>query len=115
MKVKPKKAAKAIRKAVRRTMKRHTIATGVATGVATAVALSATGAARKLSETVGSGIGNLLRARGQENGGGLFQGLRYATGDALLRAGHFFHPDETAPISDEPRRTRKSAHTSSDS
>ncbi|MDQ3621867.1 MAG: hypothetical protein M3463_05160 [Verrucomicrobiota bacterium] len=113
MKVKPKKAAKAIRRSVRKAVKRHTIATGVVTGVATAVALSATGAARKLSDTVGSGIGNLLRARGQENGG-LFKGLRYATGDALLRAGHFFHP-ETGAMSDEPRRTRRAASTSSDS
>ena len=107
-----KKTSKAIRKSVRRAVKRHSIATGFITGVATAVALSATGLPRKLSEAAGTGLANLISMRNGSNGS-LFSGLKHATGDALSRAGNYFHPTTPLEPSDERPIARRSSRTRS--
>ena len=99
-----KKTRKAIRKSVRRAVKRHSVATGLVVGAATVAVLSATGASKGISEAVGSGLGNLLRLRGRQNGS-LLRGLKYAAGDALSRAGRYFHPQEKGE--NEPSNSRR--------
>jgi hypothetical protein len=103
-----KKTSKAIRKSVRKAVKRHSIATGFVTGVATAVALSASGLPKMMSEAAGTGLANLMRVRNGHSGG-LFAGLKNATGDALTRAGHYFHP-APEPLH-EPTVTRRTTGT----
>lgn len=107
MKKIPRKTSKAIRKSVRKALKQHSIATGFVTGVATALALSASGIPKKLSEAAGSGLASLMSARSGLNGG-LFTGLKEATGDALTRAGHYFHP-EPEPAHERPVSRRSTS------
>jgi DNA polymerase/3'-5' exonuclease PolX len=92
MSKKTKKKTKAIGKSVRRAVKRHSIATGVLTGAATAVALSTTGATKKLSEAVGSGVAGLLKVKGKRSD--VIRSLKKKTGDALVRAGRSLQPDK---------------------
>jgi hypothetical protein len=93
MKKKTKKATKGLGKSMRKAVKRHSIATGVLTGAATAVALSTTGATKKMSEAVGTGVAGLLKAGGRR--GEMLRGLRKATADALVRAGRSLQPGTT--------------------
>jgi hypothetical protein len=94
MKKKTKKAGKSLQKSVRKAVKRHSIATGVLTGAATAVALSTTGATKKMSEAVGTGMAGLLKAGGKR--GEVLRGIKEATGNALVRAGRSLQPKTTA-------------------
>ncbi len=90
MKKKSKKASKSIAKSVRKAVRRHSIATGVLTGAATAVALSTSGATKKMSEAVGTGMAGLLKAGSRRTE--VLRGLKKATGDALVRAGRSLQP-----------------------
>ena len=85
MSKKSKKASKSLGKAVRKAVRRHGLAAGVLTGAATAVALSSTGATKKMSEAVGTGVAGLLKAGGRQ--AEVFRGIKKATGDVLVRAG----------------------------
>jgi hypothetical protein len=107
-----KKTRKAIRKSVRKAVKRHSIATGFVTGVATAMALSASGLPKILSEATGTGLANLMRFRKGMNGG-LFNGLKTATTDALNRAGHYFQSEPEQEIAHERPVTRRTSGTRS--
>lgn len=113
MKKKTKKAAKGLGKSVRKAVRRHSIATGVLTGAATAVALSSTGATKKMSEAVGTGVAGLLKAGGKR--GEMLRSIRQATGDALMRAGRSLQPATTSstepetPSTDAKTTTRRSA------
>lgn len=106
MSKKSKKASKSIAKSVRKAVKRHSIATGVLTGAATAMALSTTGATRKMSEAVGSGVAGLLKVRGRKND--VVRNLRKKTADALVRAGNSLQPNgerETTAVTDAKTST----------
>ncbi len=93
--MKKKIATKAIAKSVRKAVKKHGIATGVITGAATAMALSGTGATRKVSEALGTGVASLLKAGGKRNE--IVANLRKKAGEALVRAGRSLDPEpETA-------------------
>ena len=109
MKKKSKKAGKGIGKAVRKAVKRHSIATGVLTGAATAVALSTSGATRKMSEAVGSGVAGLLKAGNKR--GEILSNLKMETGAALVRAGRSLQPKTEMPTTDAKvtTTTRRSA------
>ena len=108
MKKKTKKATKGLGKSMRKAVKRHSIATGVLTGAATAVALSTTGATKKMSEAVGTGVAGLLKAGGKR--GEMFRGIRKATGDALVRAGRSLQANSTS--SNEPQTRSTDGKTS---
>jgi hypothetical protein len=93
--MKKKKATKRITKSVRKAVKKHGIATGVITGAATAMALSGSGATRKVSEALGSGVASLLKAGGRRNE--IVANLKKKAGEALVRAGRSLDPEpETA-------------------
>ena len=92
--MKKKKAAKSIRKSVRKAVKKHGIATGVVTGAATAMALSGSGATRKVSEMVGSGVASLLKAGGKRNE--IVRDLKKRAADALVRAGKSLDPETSS-------------------
>lgn len=94
MKKKSKKANKGLAKSVRKAVKRHSIATGVLTGAATAVALSTSGATKKMSQAVGSGVAGLMKVGSRRTE--VLRGLKKATGDALVRAGRSLQPAATA-------------------
>jgi hypothetical protein len=96
MSKKSKKATRSLAKSVRKAVKRHSIATGVLTGAATAVALSTTGATRRMSEAVGSGVAGLLKVSGKRND--VIRNLKKKTADALERAGRSLQPE--APATD---------------
>lgn len=89
--MKKKKATKSIRKSVRKAVKKHGIAAGVVTGAATAMALSGSGATRKVSEMVGSGVASLLKAGGKRNE--IVRDLKKRAADALVRAGRSLDPE----------------------
>lgn len=108
MKKKKRKATKGLGKSMRKAVKRHSLATGVLTGAATAVALSTSGATKKMSEAVGSGVASLLKVGSKRREA--LRGLKKATGDALMRAGRSLQPQEEAPTTDAkvtttPRRS----------
>lgn len=88
--MKKKNTTKSIRKTVRKAVKKHGIATGVVTGAATAMALSGSGATRKVSEMVGSGVASLLKAGGKRNE--IVRDLKKRASDALVRAGRSLDP-----------------------
>ncbi len=92
--MKKKKAAKSIRKSVRKAVRKHGIAAGVVTGAATAMALSGSGATRKVSEMVGSGVASLLKAGGKRNE--IVRDLKKRAADALVRAGRSLDPEPAA-------------------
>jgi hypothetical protein len=94
MKKKSKKPSKGLAKSVRKALKRHSIATGVLTGAATVMALSTTGATRRVSEAVGSGMAGLLKANSIR--GEMLRDLKQRTGDALVRAGRSLQSETTA-------------------
>jgi hypothetical protein len=79
---------------VRKAVKRHSITTGVLTGAATAVALSSTGATRRMSDALGSGMASLLKTGGKRNE--IVRTIRKATADVLLRAGRSLDPEQKA-------------------
>ena len=93
--MKKKNRAKAIKKSVRKAVKKHGIATGVVTGAATAMALSGSGATKKMSELVGTGVASLLKAGGKRNE--IVRDLKKRAADALVRAGRSLDPEPTAP------------------
>jgi hypothetical protein len=93
--MKKKNTAKAIKKSVRKAVKKHGIATGVVTGAATAMALSGTGATKKMSELVGTGVASLLKAGGKRNE--IVRDLKKRAGDALVRAGKSLSPEPSTP------------------
>jgi hypothetical protein len=93
--MKKKKATKAIAKSVRKAVKKHGIATGVITGAATAMALSGTGATRKVSEALGTGVASLLKAGGKRNE--IVANLKKKAGEALVRAGRSLDPQAETP------------------
>ena len=93
--MKKKNTAKAIKKSVRKAVKKHGIATGVVTGAATAMALSGSGATRKMSELVGSGVASLLKAGGKRNE--IVRDLKKRASDALVRAGKSLDPESSSP------------------
>ena len=102
-----KKKSKAIGKSVRKAVKKHGIATGVITGAATAMALSGTGATRKVSEALGSGVASLLKAGGKRNE--MIRDLKKRAADALVRAGRSLDPQpETAATDGKNSTTRRS-------
>ena len=104
-----KKKTKSIAKSVRKAVKKHGIATGVVTGAATAMALSGTGATRKVSEAVGSGVASLLKAGGRRNE--IVANLKKKAGEALVRAGRSLDPapaTSTTAASDGKTTTRRS-------
>ena len=113
MSKKSKKASKSLGKSVRKAVRRHSIATGVLTGAATAVALSTTGATRKMSEAVGTGVAGLLKVGSRRTE--VLKGLRKTAGDALVRAGRSLqadtNPQPKAPATDAKvsTTTRRSA------
>lgn len=109
MKKKSKKAGKGIAKSVRKAVKRHSIATGVLTGAATAVALSTSGATKKMSEAVGTGVAGLLKAGHKRSE--ILSNLKNATGNALVRAGRSLQPKTESAITDAKvtTTTRRSA------
>ena len=88
--MKKKKKSTPLGKSVRKAVKRHGIATGVITGAATAMALSGTGATRKVSEAVGSGVASLLKAGGKRNE--IVRNLKQKAANALVRAGRSLEP-----------------------
>ena len=94
--MKKKNTAKSIKKSVRKAVKKHGIATGVITGAATAMALSGSGATRKVSEALGSGVASLLKAGGRRNE--IVRDLKKLASDALVRAGRSLDP-ETKTVS----------------
>ena len=98
MKKKSKKAGKSIAKSVRKAVKRHSIATGVLTGAATAVALSTSGATKKMSEAVGTGVAGLLKVGNKRSE--MLSNLKKVTGDALVRAGRSLQPKTQTPTAD---------------
>jgi hypothetical protein len=109
--MKKKNAAKAIKKSVRKAVRKHGIATGVITGAATAMALSGTGATRKVSEALGTGVASLLKAGGRRNE--IVASLKKKAGEALVRAGRSLDPEGEAPAattaaSDGKTTTRRS-------
>ena len=106
MSKKSKKAGKSLGKSMRKAVKRHSIATGVLTGAATAVALSTSGATRKMSEAVGTGVAELLKVGSKR--ADVLRGIKKATGDALVRAGRSLQ-SETNP---EPEARATDAKTS---
>jgi hypothetical protein len=89
--MKKKNTTKSIRKTVRKAVKKHGIATGVVTGAATAMALSGSGATRKMSEMVGSGVASLLKAGGKRNE--IVRDLKKRASAALVRAGKSLDPE----------------------
>ena len=89
--MKKKNTTKSIRKTVRKAVKKHGIATGVVTGAATAMALSGSGATRKVSELVGTGVASLLKAGGKRNE--IVRDLKKRASDALVRAGNSLDPE----------------------
>ena len=95
--MKKKNRTKSIGKSVRKAVKKHGIATGVVTGAATAMALSGSGATRKVSELVGSGVASLLKAGGKRNE--IVRDLKRRAASALVRAGRSLdpQPSTTAP------------------
>ena len=101
--MKKKNRTKAIRKSVRKAVKKHGIATGVVTGAATAMALSGSGATRKVSEMVGSGVASLLKAGGKRNE--IVRDLKKRAADALVRAGRSLDPETAATASDAKAST----------
>ena len=109
--MKKKKKTKGIAKSVRKAVKRHGIATGVITGAATAMALSGSGATRKMSEAVGSGVASLLKAGGRRNE--IVRNLKKKAAGALVRAGRSLEPSPAstttastdAKVSTTTRRT----------
>src|SRR5215213_4043898 len=107
--MKKKYRTKAIAKSLRKTVKRHSIATGVLTGAATAVALSTSGATRKFSDAVGSGVASLLKAGGNRNEA--MRNLKKKTAAALVRAGRSLDPEPETPVTDGKisTTTRRSA------
>ena len=108
MKKKSKKANQSIARSVRKAVKRHSIATGVLTGAATAVALSSSGATKKMSEAVGSGVAGLLRVGSRRTQ--VLRGIKKATGDALVRAGRSLQPAiETSSDAKVTTTARRSA------
>ncbi len=97
--MKKKNTAKAIKKSVRKAVKKHGIATGIVTGAATAMALSGSGATRKVSEALGTGVASLLKAGGKRNE--IVRDLKKKAADALVRAGRSLDPEPSsaaAPI-----------------
>ena len=111
MKKKSRKAAKGLGKSVRKAVRRHSIATGVLTGAATAVALSSSGATKKMSEAVGTGIAGLMKVGNKRSD--VLRNLKKATGDALVRAGRSLQPQTEIPTTDAKvsTTTRRSAGT----
>ena len=91
--MKKKNTTKSIRKSVRKAVKKHGIATGVVTGAATAMALSGSGATRRMSEMVGSGVASLLKAGGKRNE--IVRDLKKRASDALVRAGKSLDPERS--------------------
>ena len=91
MSKKSKKAGKSLGKSVRKAVRRHGLATGVLTGAATMVALSRTGATKKMSEAVGTGVAGLLKASAKR--GDVLRGIKKATGDVLVRAGRLLQSE----------------------
>ncbi len=94
--MKKKNTAKSIKKSVRKAVKKHGIATGVVTGAATAMALSGSGATRKVSELVGTGVASLLKAGGKRNE--IVRDLKKRAADALVRAGRSLDPEPASPV-----------------
>ena len=109
MKKKSKKSGKGLAKTVRKAVKRHSITTGVLTGAATAVALSGSGATKKMSEAVGTGVASLLKASNKRSE--MLSNLKKATGDALVRAGRSLQPKPESSTTDAKitTTTRRSA------
>ena len=93
--MKKKYRAKAIRKSVRKAVKKHGIATGVITGAASAMALSGSGATRKMSEALGTGVASLLKAGSKRNE--IVRNLKKKAGEALVRAGRTLDPEPQDP------------------
>lgn len=93
--MKKKNRTKSIGKSVRKAVKKHGIATGVLTGAATAMALSGSGATRKVSEAVGTGVASLLKAGGKRNE--IVRDLKKRAADALVRAGRSLDPEPASP------------------
>ena len=106
--MKKKNRTKAIRKSVRKAVKKHGIATGVITGAATAMALSGSGATRRVSEAVGTGVASLLKAGGKRNE--IVRDLKKRAADALVRAGRSLDP-ERASSSATPATDAKASTT----
>ena len=92
--MKKKNTAKSIKKSVRKAVRKHGIATGVVTGAATAMALSGSGATKKMSELVGTGVASLLKAGGKRNE--IVRDLKKRAASALVRAGRSLDPEPTA-------------------
>ena len=94
--MKKKNTAKSIKKSVRKAVKKHGIATGVVTGAATAMALSGSGATKKMSELVGTGVASLLKAGGKRNE--IVRDLKKRASDALVRAGKSLDPERSNSV-----------------
>ncbi|CAN5298986.1 hypothetical protein BH20VER2_BH20VER2_16980 [soil metagenome] len=109
MSKKSKKVTKSIVKSVRKAVKRHSIATGVLTGAATAVALSSTGATKRMSEAVGTGMASLMKAGSKRTE--VLRGLKERTGNALVRAGRSLQPAKQTTDGKVTTTTRRSAVT----
>ena len=108
--MKKKNPAKAIKKSVRKAVKKHGIATGVITGAATAMALSGTGATRKVSEALGTGVASLLKAGGRRNE--IVRDLKKKAADVLVRAGRSLDPEtKTATASTDGKSSTTTRRT----
>jgi len=117
MSKKSKKATKSIAQSVRKAVKRHSIATGVLTGAATAVALSSTGATKRMSEAVGTGMAGLMKVGSKRTA--VLRDLKERTGNALVWAGRSLQPankttaGNDGKISTTTRRTAGSRSSAS--